>query len=322
MTVAVDDIRSSISLEPAEDLNQVRLGAWDPAAKCGVGVDSESALVVIMRSCEVSESVRGSNFVFDAATTIEVAGGSGISNVGTLIIDRSAVDQMEADPLVAIIAGIFELSADDSVVLSDVIEVLSELFDSGIARTPSIEVIVGLIGELLVILRSTDPETMISAWHEDPNRSFDFSLESERIEVKTTRASSRVHTFRSTQLPGPDASSTFVASVLLADVEVGTTLEGLTELVLRRLTSRRRRSEFLAKVLQVTNCPVVQIESPQFDVDGSLASIALYRSQDVPTPKSDLGVLFIEWKSLLGEPSEIDAGQTLIQAFQGHWGVG
>src|SRR5690606_34102020 len=77
--------------------------------------------------------------------------------------------------------------------VSHAVSILIELFRS-ISTSPR-KSLQGLWAELLVIDHAIHPEILIEAWHTTPYDRFDFTLENERLEVKSTSQRIRQHHF-------------------------------------------------------------------------------------------------------------------------------
>ncbi len=112
-----------------------------------------------------------------------------------------------------------------SIELDAVVNHLKQLFR--LTADPSVEVLLGLWGELFVALRSTDPIAMLRAWHSEHNSHIDFATDQERIEVKTTQQTSRRHRFSLSQLDPPSGVCAVVVSVQTQKIDTGTSIQKL-----------------------------------------------------------------------------------------------
>ncbi len=181
---------------------------------------------------------------------------------------------------------------------------LSKLFDDG---TFSVDPkgLVGLIGELLVILTAEDKSSMVKTWHSDPSNKFDFSWEKMRVEVKSTMGTSREHNFSSFQIPGPEGTVVRVASVLIEVAEVGSNLGDLINEVTRDLEPELA-SKVLRQCLASLSVFPYSITRPVFDLQTSMKSIRYFDSSAIPAPVSVPGVLEMKWKATLEQIKAID----------------
>ena len=106
--------------------------------------------------------------------------------------------------------------------VSRALESIVELF-SAIRKPPS-RPVRGLWGELFLIAASSDPLTLLDAWHSEPAGHFDFCSGDQRLEVKSSAERSRRHHFSFEQAYPPMGTAAFVASVFVERVGVGVSL--------------------------------------------------------------------------------------------------
>lgn len=93
-------------------------------------------------------------------------------------------------------------------------------------KNPPKKKIQGLWAELLVIEQSTQPETLINAWHSSPSAKYDFTLGRDKIEVKSTSSEERIHKFSFDQLHPSANSRLLIASTIVR--ESGPAADGLS----------------------------------------------------------------------------------------------
>lgn len=87
--------------------------------------------------------------------------------------------------------------------------------------------IVGLWGELWIMVNAPDPLTFAEAWHITTTDRFDFSWPLSRIEVKTTTTSLRLHEFSLEQLEAHDHKRNWVASLQIMRDTAGDSIADL-----------------------------------------------------------------------------------------------
>jgi len=130
------------------------------------------------------------------------------------------------------------------------VEKLINLF-SKFSRPP-IKTIQGLWAELLVIEQASDPEYLIRAWHSAASDKFDFNDGADKIEVKSTAKSRRLHNFSIEQLNPNKNSNLLVASVFTVETGIGKNIFDLVELIEKKVKDRDllfRINEILAQTL-------------------------------------------------------------------------
>jgi hypothetical protein len=107
------------------------------------------------------------------------------------------------------------------------VEKLISLFNK-FSKFPS-KTVQGLWGELLVIDQSSNPEYLIKAWHYSSTDKFDFNDGIDKIEVKSTAKSKRVHNFSMEQLNPNENSKLIIASVFAVETGKGKTIFDLVK---------------------------------------------------------------------------------------------
>lgn len=102
--------------------------------------------------------------------------------------------------------------------------------------------LVGLAGELLLIYNSSDFNRSVEAWHINANSVFDFSFDSQIVEVKSTASNTRVHKLNYIQhrkLKSIDFIDTFYCSILIDKNRKDTSLNDLIENILIKLDNNK-----------------------------------------------------------------------------------
>lgn len=314
MTPNLDEIRRAFSQNLIIDSNEVALPIWSSINQYGIGFDHSGAVVLVLRSCDRSTDIYERNFSFRSSTTLTIKGHGSVGNVSVLTVNRLSSNSFDVDAIATIFLGLIEVAAESSVALSEVIESLSELFEKGSFESVSIEDQIGLAGELLLINNAADIEIAVRAWRSGDRDLFDFSNHSERVEVKTTVSTERIHSFNENQVPGPTGCSVIVASVLLRRTERGITVSMLGTEIWNKLTNSLIKAEFLKKVGVVLSGNVNSKELLQFDLEGSTRSIKFYPAESVPRPIQVPGVLSMSWSALLDGDFLIERRTELINS--------
>lgn len=113
--------------------------------------------------------------------------------------------------------------------VSTAIETLVELFTAMTA--PPRKSVQGLWAELFVIANSARPRCLVAAWHAAPEDCFDFSLERQRLEVKSSSTRVRQHHFRLEQVCPPSGVDVLIASLFVERAGGGVSFADLYERV-------------------------------------------------------------------------------------------
>lgn len=130
------------------------------------------------------------------------------------------------------------------------VEKLINLF-SKFSKPPQ-KTIQGLWAELLVIEQSKKPDYLIKSWHSEPTAKFDFNDGIDKIEVKSTTKSRRVHSFSIEQLNPNKNSNLIIASVFAVETGTGKNIYDLLELIGKKIKDKDlffRLNEIAVKTL-------------------------------------------------------------------------
>lgn len=144
----------------------------------------------------------------------------------------------------------------------------------------------GLWSELFFIFQSKDPLTLLKSWHSVPEEKLDFAYGDERIEIKSSSSSFRIHNFSLDQLNSPSETKTVVASILVRKVSVGVNLIMLQSRILERIQGNYDIMEKLQLVIASTlGSSINDSELIYFDYEFAVDSMKLFWSHDIPQIK-------------------------------------
>jgi hypothetical protein len=112
----------------------------------------------------------------------------------------------------------------------------------------------------------------------------------------------REHQFNSRQLPALHGIEVWVASVQIAEVEVGTTIAEIFEELAADLPldALKKLSSVIAKT---AGLPPGLLQTPIFDLESTKRGVRLFVGDSVPTPLLVDGVSNLKWSALLPEES-------------------
>lgn len=141
----------------------------------------------------------------------------------------------------------------------------------------------GVWGELLVVVTSTDPVAMLDGWHAQVDDRFDFSAEGARLEVKTTTRTERIHQVGLAQLLPVEGCAQQLVSIMTVETDLGTSVAGLVERVRLLLAATpERQMKLLDKVSETLGSDWPQTARHRFDEAGGLASLRVLPANAVP----------------------------------------
>lgn len=192
--------------------------------------------------------------------------------------------------------------------VSQAVSRLAELFHA--MSKPPRKSVQGLWAELFLIARARDPITVTEAWHVSPEELYDFSLGSQRIEVKSARGRARRHYFTLEQLLPPTGAQVLIASIFVETSDTGTTLLELMELVRPHLGGR---ADLMLQIEEVVGLTLGerwrQAEGFRFDLEVAEDSLAFYDPTQIPKVNPDVppGVSEVRFKSDLSGKQPVEA---------------
>ncbi len=160
------------------------------------------------------------------------------------------------------------------------VEKLITLF-SKFSKPPQ-KTIQGLWAELLVIEQSKNPNYLIQAWHHTSTDKFDFNDGIDKVEVKSTSKTKRIHTFSIEQLNPNKNSNLIIASVFAVETGMGKTIFDLVKLINKKITNNNflfRINEVLAETLGKDFEKTFEMF---FDYQLAIDSLAFYESELIP----------------------------------------
>lgn len=148
---------------------------------------------------------------------------------------------------------------------------------------PPLKTIQGLWAELLIIEQSKNPDYLIQSWHSSSSDKYDFNDGIDKIEVKSTLKSRRIHNFSIEQLTPNKNSQLLIASIFTIETGTGTNVSDLIEKIVNRIKDKNlsfRLNELAALTLGKDFEKSFEV---YFDYQFALDSIQFYQSSDIPT---------------------------------------
>lgn len=172
------------------------------------------------------------------------------------------------------------------------------------------EIVRGLWAELLVIERSSNPEYLIKAWHEEPEDRYDFNDSIDKIEVKSTSGDLRTHVFSLEQLSPNDSADLLIASVFVNATGIGKSLFDLVDMISAKVSDTDCNLKLSEIVLKTIGHHVDEAKSMHFDYNYALDTLQYYDSKLIPSiDKNDVpaAVSSVHFRSDLTEVPTISS---------------
>ena len=294
----IEQVRQSLDRTSVPSgFSDVSLGFLDPMAAVGTGRGGEGSYVFVGPGQPTTPVVRSNHHELHPWVNLEDRQ-SGTVLKDVCVLRFQSQDDDVLDAIAAVFVGLLELAVVSPDALGAAILDMAALFESGLRSRVSREIEVGLAGELIAIAHARQPGPLVARWHSQPADPFDFSATGERIDVKTTTGSARVHWFSDSQIRGIPGVTISFLSVILPVVEVGSTIASVFAR-LSNLTSAER-SRVRQVIIDTAKEPPETLTSVVFDETAAVASWLLVSAPDVPTPNLTVpGVGAMRWEATL-----------------------
>jgi hypothetical protein len=147
---------------------------------------------------------------------------------------------------------------------------------------PALKTIQGLWAELLVIEQAKNPDYLVKAWHSSATGKFDFNDGVDKIEVKSTAKSRRVHNFSIEQLNPNRNSNLIVASVFAVETGLGKNIFDLIETIEQKLKDDTLVNRLNEIIIQTLGQDFEKSFEMFFDYQLAADTLAFYESEAVP----------------------------------------
>ena len=155
-----------------------------------------------------------------------------------------------------------------------------DLFSS--ISKPPIRSIQGLWAELLVIEKSINPEYLINSWHISPSDKFDFNDGKDKIEVKSTAKSNRIHKFSIEQLNNNPGSNLLIASTFVIETGSGMSVINLRDNIVSKISNIELQLRLNEIIYKTIGNDYEKLGELFFDYQLASDSLSFYKALDVP----------------------------------------
>lgn len=173
--------------------------------------------------------------------------------------------------------------------LSVEVENLIAIFDA--LTNPPKKKIQGLWAELLVIEQSTQPETLINAWHSVPSAKYDFTLGRDKIEVKSTSSEERIHKFSLDQLNPSQNSRLLIASTVVREsgpADDGLSVKDLYDKIRERVSAVDSQIRLFTIIAETVGTDLAKLENVFYDYTSAVDFLEFYDYHDIPSIPKDI----------------------------------
>lgn len=140
----------------------------------------------------------------------------------------------------------------------------------------------GLWAEILVVEQSHNPEYLIKSWHVSPKDKFDFNDGIDKIEVKSTAKSKRIHKFSLEQLNPNKNSKLIIASVFAIETGKGYSIFDLVNSIDDRIKNKEVLHKINEVIIDTLGCDFEKSFEHFFDYQLAKDTLAFFESESVP----------------------------------------
>lgn len=148
---------------------------------------------------------------------------------------------------------------------------------------PPRRTIQGLWAELLVIEQAKCPEYLIQSWHVSPEDKFDFNDSRDKIEVKSTSQSRRIHSFSVEQLNPNRNSNLLIASVFVIQTGIGKNIFDLVQSICSKVADSSLQFRINEIIGQTLGQDFDKSASMHFDYQQAVDTLNYFDFKDIPT---------------------------------------
>lgn len=280
-------------LSPGQTL--LTLISEDPFIAVGVEGGSDTPYVLVLPEGSVFEDQRSENLRVirsrEMNLRFEESEFRSIQRCTSVSFrNLSQASQLLLDVLVETAAD-----TEDSKEVAELTQDFIELFTP--SRALSFEELLGLFGELFVIWSSDHSEVLARAWHQRERDQYDFALENDRLEIKTTRGPERRHRFSSNQIPPREGLQLSVVSIVTDEVSAGMSVVDLFNEILLKIgpgTTARNLTKHFSRTYQRGEdlC-----EGTYFDWKQARKTIFIFEGDSIPSLDLVPGIVSAKWEA-------------------------
>ena len=229
---------------------------------------------------------------------LEILQSIDLQNRGTIepaiVLSFQSFSEDELKSISTIFAGLYDLNKnsfgkDDA---TKAAQGFKDYFSKIPRMTVTREVEIGLFGELTAIFASKNKEYLIKGWHSTPNATYDFSLDGNRLEVKTSSRPSRFVWLRSSQTTKSTINELTYLSVYAAEDNSGVTIKELVTKIKTSISQiDQQELDYKLSFCEVEKCKL------KFDLTAAIQSLKFISAADVPIiDNDDNRILDLTWK--------------------------
>ena len=155
-----------------------------------------------------------------------------------------------------------------------------DLFSS--ISSPPLKSVQGLWAELLVIDKALNPEYLIHAWHISQSDKYDFNDSKDKIEVKSTSKSKRIHRFSIEQLNNNPGSDLLIASTFVIETGSGISVLNLRDNINSKISDIKLKIRLNEMIYKTIGNEYEKLSEIFFDYQQASDSLSFYEIINIP----------------------------------------
>jgi hypothetical protein len=155
-----------------------------------------------------------------------------------------------------------------------------DLFSS--ISSPPLKSVQGLWAELLVIDKALNPEYLINAWHISQSDKYDFNDSKDKIEVKSTSKSKRIHRFSIEQLNNNPGSDLLIASIFVIETGSGISVLKLRDNINSKISDIKMKLRLNEMIYKTIGNEYEKLSEIFFDYQQGSDSLSFYEIINIP----------------------------------------
>jgi Putative PD-(D/E)XK family member, (DUF4420) len=176
-------------------------------------------------------------------------------------------------------------------------------------RTPAQRPLIGLVGELCLVLSARDSAAAVRAWRTDPEERFDFVVGNLRLDAKASSGGRTTHGVSFEQANPPPGTHGMFATLSINPAGGGTSIGELISAIEVKLAKDHRAIARMWSVVAGTvGESLPSALGWRFDLNAAESSLRLYDGTHIPAirPPVPQGVSGIRFMSDFGPLAEVD----------------
>lgn len=286
MSLQLTSIFQKLKIEDAHSTNGYRVSSIPTLRNHKIGIANNGMPIFFVRS-SISSSVPNISLDMMSVQFCQLCkliydNGECLESTYTVITLKPAAEEMTEYFLEILHLVLLKIGDTPSQkILIDEIEKVVDLFRQ--LGQSSSKTVQGLWAELLMISQSKNPAYLVNSWHITPNDIFDFNDGRNKIEVKSTSKSKRIHHFSLDQLLPNKESNLLVCSVYTIPTGYGVNIFDLAKIIDKKLSSiedKIRLNTMLVKTLGDKYSTAGEI---YFDYQKAVDTMAFFVYSEIPT---------------------------------------